>query len=371
MSWSYVVSSDLARWDRLPGAIPEDQSAAIFIDSSVADPENTSSLYQSVGSCVVSVYTRFTEKTVTSPTRQIQNLAFSQDDCTWAKYSGNPVLDLGRSDSRNPKIFRYASGGSGEQYFIEPFNGTRFRDEGSSNQTRWLDYGRDCCCALTFNNDTKAKAPHIIGWMNNWQYGRSAPTAPWRGAMTLPRLLALSEENGSLALIQNFVENFRSLRADTFEYRGGSEADLNRKLADWPHWSQAFEAETTMLPDNAKQITWTLLDGQSNRTLVGFDANKQELLADRSGSANAPFSDAFPSSPVASLSLGGEPLQLHTIVDHSSVEMFAQDGRVAMTNLVFSQPVRTSMRLSTYDGPLNNIHFNVWKLDSAWKESGK
>ena len=41
--------------------------------------------------------------------RQAQSLAYSLDEGqTWTKYSGNPVLDIGSREFRDPKVFWYA-----------------------------------------------------------------------------------------------------------------------------------------------------------------------------------------------------------------------------------------------------------------------
>ncbi len=446
MSWGHAVSSDLVHWNQLPVAISEDKNAAIFTGSSVVDTHNTSGLCTSPQEgCIVSIYTGFTAKSGTTPERQTQNLAFSQDGRTWTKYSGNPVLDLGRSDSRDPKVFWYApakewimvmvlandkkvrifsspnlkqwhhlsdfgpegatggvwecpdlyslpvqgqpdktrwilkvglnpghiAGGSGEQYFIGQFDGTQFRNDNAYGDTHWFDYGRDCYCALTFNNEPQSESPRVIGWMNNWQYAGTVPTSPWRGAMTLPRSLSLSDMHGSMTLMQRPMEELRSLRGEEFQYDGISEADLNRKLADWPDRSQTFELEAIIRPGEAKQITWKLLQGENDETLAGFDVVKEQLFVDRSRCANAHFSEAFPSRSVAPLKLSGEPLRLHMFVDRSSVEVFAQDGKIAMTNLVFPNATSIGLSLSASGGRLENLRLSMWKLHSIWQESVK
>ena len=48
---------------------------------------------------------------------QAQSIAYSIDDGeTWAKYEGNPVLDRGSSDFRDPKVVRYT--GPGGPYWV-------------------------------------------------------------------------------------------------------------------------------------------------------------------------------------------------------------------------------------------------------------
>jgi fructan beta-fructosidase len=50
-------------------------------------------------SCLVAIYTGH------QPELQTQNIAFSNDrGRTWTKYSGNPVIDLGMKDFRDPKV---------------------------------------------------------------------------------------------------------------------------------------------------------------------------------------------------------------------------------------------------------------------------
>jgi len=405
----------------------------------VVDAENTSGLCKSSG-CVVSIYTGFTPPTAAAPEQQTQNLAYSQDGLTWTKYSANPVLDLQRSDTRDPKVFWYAptrrwimlivqatekkvrifsspnlrewrhlsdfgprgatggvwecpdlirlpvqgkpgthrwvlkiglnpghiAGGSGEQYFIGEFDGTTFQSDNSSEPIHWVDYGRDCYCALTFNHQPNPDAPRMIGWMNNWQYAGDTPTAPWRGSMTLPRSLSLVASGGSLRLVQRPVEELRALRGEAFHYQGASEADLNRKLAAWSHRGQTFEMEASLWLGGAKQVEWKLLQGENDEMAAGFDAQKATLYVDRSQSANVHFNKAFPSKTEAPLPIGTRPLQLHIFVDRSSVEVFAQDGAVAITNLVFPQPASTGLSLHTAGGPLKEIRVSVWALQSAW-----
>jgi sucrose-6-phosphate hydrolase SacC (GH32 family) len=82
-------------------------------------------------------------------------------------------------------------GGSGEQYFVGHFDGTRFVNDNPRSVTLWTDYGKDCYCALTFNGLPRNQAPVMMGWMDNWQYAASLPTKPWRGQMTIPRKLSL------------------------------------------------------------------------------------------------------------------------------------------------------------------------------------
>jgi fructan beta-fructosidase len=104
MSWGHATSPDLVHWKRLPIAIPEENGIAIFSGSTVEDRENTSGLCGPEGQkspgCLVAIYTGASRE------KQTQNIAVSRDEgTTWTKYSGNPAIDLGLKDFRDPKVF--------------------------------------------------------------------------------------------------------------------------------------------------------------------------------------------------------------------------------------------------------------------------
>jgi len=108
MSWGHAVSSDLVHWKQLPIALPEENGIAIFSGSTVEDRDNSSGLCAAAGEkspgCLVAIYTG------SSTEKQTQNLAFSRDGGnTWTKYPGNPVIDLGLKDFRDPKVFWHAA----------------------------------------------------------------------------------------------------------------------------------------------------------------------------------------------------------------------------------------------------------------------
>jgi sucrose-6-phosphate hydrolase SacC (GH32 family) len=102
MSWGHAVSRDLLRWEHLPPALREEGGVMVFSGSAVVDADNTSGLCGGAPprSCLVAIWTGHGHD------KQTQNLAWSRDrGRTWKKYPGNPVIDLGRNDNRDPKVF--------------------------------------------------------------------------------------------------------------------------------------------------------------------------------------------------------------------------------------------------------------------------
>ncbi len=113
MSWGHAVSDDLLTWSELDVAIPFTDTEQVYSGSAVVDHGNTSGLGDGVTDPVVAIYTA-----ATSDGMQAQALAVSQDrGMTWERFAGNPVLDRGSREFRDPKVFRY-DGGDGRARWI-------------------------------------------------------------------------------------------------------------------------------------------------------------------------------------------------------------------------------------------------------------
>jgi levanase len=105
ISWGHAVSRDLVHWQELPVAIPADANEFVFSGSAVIDKDNTSGFGTRQNPAMVAIYTSASKVCC----RQAQALAYSLDrGRTFTKYAGNPVLDIGSDNFRDPKVFWYA-----------------------------------------------------------------------------------------------------------------------------------------------------------------------------------------------------------------------------------------------------------------------
>jgi fructan beta-fructosidase len=431
MSWGHATSPDLVHWSELPVAIPEADGVMIFTGSSVVDANNSSGLCAKPG-CVVSIYTGHRPKSGSTRQVQNQNLASSDDGRTWTKYRSNPVLDIGKSDFRDPKVFWHAAsrkwvmvvmlpserkaqfygspdlkhwrhlsdfgpagatggawecpdfyelpldgntgntrwvlkiglnpghvaGGSGEQYFIGRFDGERFSNDNPADRTLWVDYGRDCYCEFTFNNAPK---PAALGWMNNWQYASKVPTSPWRGQMTVPRTLSLRNTQQGIRLAQAPVTEFESLRESPFTFSGTDVKALNATLDARPAKSASFDLVATIHPGKADQVVFKALDAT-----VGYDARASQIYVGRTHAGDMAFSPKFPSRTTAPLALHDGVVQLRILADRSSIEVFADDGLVVLTNLAYPTIASGAISVTASGGGLGGIDLHLWNLRSTW-----
>jgi fructan beta-fructosidase len=260
-------------------------------------------------------------------------------------------------------------GGSGEQYFIGRFDGTRFINDNPASQTRWTDYGKDCYCALTFNNLPPGHPTVMIGWMNNWQYARDLPTSPWRGQMTFPRSLWLRNTPEGLQLVQMPIDQLRRLEQKRTEAasKTGTVETVNHWLAssEWTK-SRTFQLEAEIPLGNAREVGWRILETEGNYTVVGYDRRAGKLFFDRTHSGLTTFSKDFPHRTEAPLALQKPVLQLNVLVDRNSVEIFADGGRLANTNLVFPPAAASGIEVYAKGGQAGEISTRITPIQSIW-----
>jgi len=267
--------------------------------------------------------------------------------------------------------------GSGMQYFVGDFDGKTFTNANPPERTLWVDYGADFYAGMTFSG-TDGRVVWL-GWMNNWHYAQTIPSAGWRGTMSLPRELTLrTDENGDLRLTQQPVAELQQLRGAPIEIAPGTIENGTIELADLGGQAYEIVAEfdvgATVTEAAYGRFGFRVHAGDGQRTAFGYDASVGELFFDRSQSGVTSFSPEFAASPQkAEYAAGGDALKLHLVVDKTSVEAFADDGRVVFTNQIFPDPSKHRIELFAENGAVSVASLRIYPLQSAriGKSGGK
>ena len=106
IGWGHAVSRDLIHWEHLPVAIPFANGVMAFSGCAVVDHHNSSGFGVNGQAPLILIFTGHLE----AKQIQDQRLAFSNDrGRTWTIFEGNPVLDIGQKDFRDPKVFWHAA----------------------------------------------------------------------------------------------------------------------------------------------------------------------------------------------------------------------------------------------------------------------
>lgn len=398
MTWGHSTSTDLVNWTFEGDPIEPDMWGTVFSGSAVVDHDGTAGFGKGA---VVAMYTSAGEN-------QTQSIAYSNDNGkTFTKYAANPVVTSNTPDFRDPHVFWnedikrwnmilaegqhmniYSSadlkdwklesqfgaeygnhggvwecpdlmkmkvrgtdeykwmlicninpggpfGGSATQYFVGQFDGHKFTCESAPEVTKWMDYGKDHYATVTF--DSAPDGRHVaIAWMSNWQYANQVPTMQYRSANSVPRDLDLYEYDG-----QTYCGVTPS-----------PELAAARPKKAVKTLSEACEMVVTLKGG----ATITLSNDKGEQVVLTYDEKSRTFAMDRTKSGLKDFSDEFAALTVAPVH--GKLSQLRLFIDRCSIEAFASDGTMAMSNLVF--PTKPYNRV-TVKGKAKYVVYNLKK----------
>ncbi|MFE2985001.1 GH32 C-terminal domain-containing protein [Streptomyces sp. NPDC059262] len=229
----------------------------------------------------------------------------------------------------------------------------------------WADYGKDYYAAVSWENVPGDKR-YTIGWMNDWEYGGSIPTSPWRSAQSIPRQMALRTVDGRIQLTSEPVNSLESLR----EGQAARASDVTITNTSQPLIGpkvrgKALDIETTFSLKDAERFGLKVRTGTGGEeTVIGYDTTNQELYVDRTKSGAVGFSSAFPGVQRAPLKAKNGKVKLRILVDESSIEVFGGSGETVITDQIFPDPISQGVQVFAENGSVKLDQANLWHLGS-------
>ena len=228
-----------------------------------------------------------------------------------------------------------------------------------------MDFGKDFYAAITFANLPDDRLIWL-GWMNNWQYAAQTPTSPWRGAMSIPRNVSLKRFSSGLELIQQPVRELERLRGKHHRF---SNLQLEAGLQSLEVHGERLEILAEFRLETANEFGLKIRVGANCETLVGYNTSSRELFVDRRKSGQVDFNEHFTGKHSGPLPLEDGPLRLHIFIDSCSLEVFGNDGRTVITDLIFPEPGADGFELFVRDGSVQLVSLDVWELRERESES--
>lgn len=233
----------------------------------------------------------------------------------------------------------------------------------------WADYGKDYYAAVSWENAPGGKR-YMIGWMNNWDYGQSVPTSPWRGAQSVPREMALRTVDGQIRLTSKPVGSLESLRQKrpAATASGVTVRSTSKPLIGPAAKGKALDIEATFSLKDAERFGLKVRTGaDGEETVIGYDTTTQELYVDRTRSGAGDFNSTFPGVQTAPLKPKDGKVKLRILVDWSSVEVFGGNGEAVITDQIFPDPSSTGVEVFAEGGAVTLDHVQAWQLKSIWR----
>ena len=286
-------------------------------------------------------------------------------------------------------------GGSATEYLVGDFAGKQFTCP-DAKDVKWMDWGKDHYATVTFSNTGDRVL--AITWMSNWQYANLTPFKQNRGANGLPRELKLFENNGKYYLSEDVAPEVYALRKTTRTLANETVDESKAFASLTAGMDGAFEIEADITPDANGIAGIEISNNKRERTLIYFDMKQGKVVMDRTESGLTDFGkQAVPHdieqawdkqraaegkqparmvnainykndfalatwAPLSLCQAGKKTYHVDIFVDKSSIELFVDGGRIAMTNLVFPVAPYENVKLYAEGGKAQFNNINVHKL---------
>jgi fructan beta-fructosidase len=387
MHWGHAVSRDLFHWEELPEALyPKRYDDWCFSGSAVVDRGNASGWRTGSEPLLVCVFTS---------TGRGECVAYSNDrGRTWTEYDGNPVIKHAGRDPKliwhapsqrwimavydetkgardvafytspdlkkwqyqsrvegffecpdlyplpvdgDPKNVKWVLSAADARYLIGQFDGTKFVKESGKHQV-W--YG-NFYAAQTYDSAPDGRRVQI-GWGN----GIAFPGQPFNQQMTVPVELNVRMTDEGVRLFAEPVKEIEALHERKQTWKDVALKPGSNPLADVK--GELFDLRADIRPGSAEQIAFTL-----RRVPVIYDIKKGEVSCQGKAAPLKPRRDGT--------------VRLQILVDRGSIEVFGNDGQVALSAGALVPADDRSLSLSARGGEAKVESLTVHELRSAWK----
>ena len=166
-------------------------------------------------------------------------------------------------------------------------------------------------------------------------------------------------------LMQQPVEYLQSLRENLIYENKNIAVDKEKTLNVQ---SDQCEIEINWKPSLNSTSGIKLAAGEGKPVMIGYNAKKDKLFIDRTEAGNNSFNGAYAglSRYATKLHLRDGWLKLHIYFDKSIIEVFANDGEVAITAQIFPNTGNNKIGLFSNDEKNNFDEVKIWEMKSIW-----
>ena len=401
MYWGHAVSRDLVHWEEMDDALVPDELGQMWSGSAVVDLNNTAGLQTGDEKTLIAVYTAAGGWSPSSKgQRYTQCIAYSSDrGRTWTKYAGNPVLGHLMGGNRDPKVTwheptrqwvmalfldppkgqpnygllgspdlkrwtrlcevtlpcgecpdffelpvdgdranrKWVYWGADGHYLIGSFDGQTFTPETGPLRS----YLGDAYAAQTFSDVPESDGRRLqIAWLRG-----DLPGMPFNQQMTFPVELSLRTTEEGVRLFSYPIREIELLRASTKRWQ----------RIEFPSGERALDGIRGDLLDISAQLDV----GDASRVglvirglAVSYDVRTAELSC-HGHSVRLPAPD--------------RRIHLRVLVDRTSVEVFANDGRAYLPIAVIPADESQSLAAFAEGGSTCLEELTAHELRAAWR----
>ena len=254
------------------------------------------------------------------------------------------------------------NGGTATAYFVGDFDGKIFT--GDPAKQYWADYGTDNYAMVTWSDVPGEDGRRLaLGWMSNWQYAQEVPTEKWRSAMTLTRALSLHQNGDNFQLCSLPVKELKTIEGPAQTINQKKYTNTTLLLQSPTPLQHKITLRFTPSPNAIAGLRFSNTAGEKFDLLFNTKAKRYEM--DRRAIGQA-FNEHFQAKHFGEASYELKERKMLVYIDHSSIELFGDDGRCVMTDLFFAQQPLTTIELLVEQGELEVLAGGIISLRGIW-----
>lgn len=269
------------------------------------------------------------------------------------------------STGANPK-----TQGSDAEYFVGQLTAEgKFINVNPAGKVLKIDYGKEFYASMSFSNMPNNRRV-MMAWMTNWDYPFAFPTMGWKGELSIPREVRLEKTDEGIRLAQSPIEELKDIRNTIYQTQNKIVKSDNATNLLEGISSGAFEIEAEIeipSPSKLTEFGFQVRKGADQKTVVGYKTAENKIFVDRAESGETDFSSLFSTLHEAHLNMDNKRIKLNIFVDDSSIEVFANDGKVVFSDVIFPDPASRGMEIYTKGGEVNVVSLKVHELTDTWK----
>jgi fructan beta-fructosidase len=261
--------------------------------------------------------------------------------------------------------------GSSVQYFIGSFDGHTFSTRITA-KSQWLDYGKDNIFNVVCSGLATDLKPIVIGLKNNIDYPLIGSMKPFWGSFTFPRTLILDEYSGERILASEPIQNINKIQGKSLILKNlnvSESIDISSKITVRLTPSIiTLKFETTEMTRMTfpSKFGIQLENDKGEKLIVGYDVLKQIYFVDRSNFLIVKDNSQFRGEDIISSYHSDSLMIMNIILDDSSIELFVENGKQALTENFFSERKLCKVKLFAENGIIEIKDLIISELNPIW-----